>query len=50
MSETDTGITFKDNFIELLMLEETGNWYHASPSLENLEKRLAENDPGTSLI
>lgn len=26
-AETDTGLKFKDNFVELLILEATGNWY-----------------------
>ena len=26
VAETQTGQTFKDNFVELLMLEATGNW------------------------
>lgn len=25
-AETDTGLKFKDNFLELLILEATGNW------------------------
>jgi hypothetical protein len=26
MAETDTGLEFKDNFLEFLILEATGNW------------------------
>lgn len=48
LAETDTGITFKDNFMELLMLEATGNWYQlAAPGKE---EKLADKDSGTSLI
>lgn len=27
MAETETELKFKDNFVELLILEATGNWY-----------------------
>ena len=26
-AETDNGLKFKDNFVQFLMLEATGNWY-----------------------
>jgi hypothetical protein len=29
VAETETHLTFKDNFLELLILEATGNWYEA---------------------
>lgn len=34
-AETDNGIKFKDNFVELLMLEATGNWYVSAAGAVN---------------
>jgi hypothetical protein len=33
VAETENNLTFKDNFIELLILEATSNWYEAMSRL-----------------